>query len=101
MRPTKGKSLTEVLDAPVAALAGVSEDNGENLAAAFGIKNVLGRTVDVAESAVRRWRVDQLGPAGTPLSLLGDDGLPTTRDQYPLRPYINKRSPRRATELPP
>lgn len=45
------------------------------------------RTVAIAESAVRRWRVYQLGPASTPLSLLGgDDGLPTTRDQYPLLP---------------
>ena len=44
-------------------------------------------TVAIAESAVRRWRVYPLGPASTPLSLLGgDDGLPTTRDQYPLLP---------------
>ncbi|PPK65192.1 hypothetical protein V5P93_003629 [Actinokineospora auranticolor] len=33
-------SLTEVLDAPVAALAGVSEGDAEKLAAAFGIKTV-------------------------------------------------------------
>jgi hypothetical protein len=45
------------------------------------------RTVAVAESAVRRWRVYPLGPASTPLSLLGgDDGLPTTREQHPLLP---------------
>jgi hypothetical protein len=45
------------------------------------------RTVAVAESAVRRWRIYPLGPASTPLSLLGgDDGLPTTREQYPLLP---------------
>jgi hypothetical protein len=44
-------------------------------------------TVAVAESAVRRWRVYLLGPASTPLSLLGgDDGLPTTREQHPLLP---------------
>jgi hypothetical protein len=36
----EGKSLTEVLDAPAAALAGVSEGDGEKLAAAFGIKTV-------------------------------------------------------------
>jgi hypothetical protein len=46
-----------------------------------------GNTVAIAESAVRRWRVYQLGPASTPLSMLGgDDGLPTTRDQFPLLP---------------
>jgi hypothetical protein len=45
------------------------------------------RTVAVAESAVRRWRVYPLGPASTPLSLLGgDDGLPTTHEQHPLLP---------------
>lgn len=33
-------SVTEVLDAPVAALAGVSEGDAEKLAAAFGIKTV-------------------------------------------------------------
>ncbi|OLR94486.1 hypothetical protein [Actinokineospora bangkokensis] len=33
-------SLAEVLDAPVAALAGVSEGDGEKLHAAFGIKTV-------------------------------------------------------------
>ncbi len=44
-------------------------------------------TVAIAESAVRRWRVYPLGPASTPLSLLGgDDGLPTTREQHPLLP---------------
>lgn len=34
------KSLSEILDAPVAALAGVSEGDGEKLAAAFGINTV-------------------------------------------------------------
>lgn len=33
-------SAAEVLDAPVAALAGVSEGDAEKLAAAFGIKTV-------------------------------------------------------------
>jgi hypothetical protein len=33
-------SLAEVLDAPVAALAGVSEGDAEKLAAAFNIKTV-------------------------------------------------------------
>jgi hypothetical protein len=46
-----------------------------------------GHTVAIAESAVRRWRVYQLGPASTPLSMLGsDEGLPTTKDQFPLLP---------------
>jgi hypothetical protein len=36
----EGKSLAETLDAPVAALAGVSEGDAEKLAAAFGIKTV-------------------------------------------------------------
>jgi hypothetical protein len=33
-------SVAEVLDAPVAALSGVSEGDAEKLAAAFGIKTV-------------------------------------------------------------
>ncbi|EID53632.1 hypothetical protein [Saccharomonospora xinjiangensis] len=33
-------TVAEVLDAPVAALAGVSEGDAEKLAAAFGIKTV-------------------------------------------------------------
>jgi hypothetical protein len=33
-------SLTEILDAPVAALAGVTDADGEHLAAAFNIKTV-------------------------------------------------------------
>ena len=33
-------SVAEVLDAPVAALAGVSEGDAEKLAAAFGVKTV-------------------------------------------------------------
>lgn len=36
----EGKSLSEILDAPVAALAGVSDSDAEHLAAAFGIKTV-------------------------------------------------------------
>ena len=36
----ENKSLTELLDAPVAALAGVSDGDAEHLAAAFGIKTV-------------------------------------------------------------
>ncbi|ALG11857.1 hypothetical protein [Kibdelosporangium phytohabitans] len=34
------KTVAEVLDSPVAALAGVSEGDAEKLAAAFGIKTV-------------------------------------------------------------
>ncbi|MFC0107455.1 hypothetical protein [Kibdelosporangium aridum] len=34
------KSVAEVLDAPVAALSGVSEGDAEKLDAAFGIKTV-------------------------------------------------------------
>jgi len=36
----ENKSLEEILDAPVAALAGVSAGDAEKLAAAFGIKTV-------------------------------------------------------------
>ncbi|WP_375295961.1 hypothetical protein [Saccharothrix sp.] len=36
----EGLTVAEVLDAPVAALAGVSEGDAEKLAAAFGIKTV-------------------------------------------------------------
>ncbi len=36
----ESSSLTELLDAPVAALAGVSEGDAEHLAAAFNIKTV-------------------------------------------------------------
>ncbi|GLZ39324.1 hypothetical protein [Actinokineospora sp. NBRC 105648] len=36
----EGLSVAEVLDAPVAALAGVSEGDAEKLAAAFNIKTV-------------------------------------------------------------
>ncbi len=36
----ENKSLTELLEAPVAALAGVSDGDAEHLAAAFGIKTV-------------------------------------------------------------
>jgi hypothetical protein len=36
----ESKSLSELLDAPVAALAGVSDGDAEHLAAAFGIKTV-------------------------------------------------------------
>ena len=36
----ENKTLTELLDAPVAALAGVSEGDAEKLSAAFGIKTV-------------------------------------------------------------
>ena len=34
------KSLTEILDAPVSALAGVTDADAEKLEAAFGIKTV-------------------------------------------------------------
>jgi hypothetical protein len=36
----ESKSLDEILDAPVAALAGVSDGDADHLAAAFGIKTV-------------------------------------------------------------
>lgn len=36
----ENQSVAEILDAPVAALAGVSESDAEKLAAAFGIKTV-------------------------------------------------------------
>ncbi|MDQ3579979.1 MAG: hypothetical protein M3443_20750 [Actinomycetota bacterium] len=36
----EGLTVAEVLDAPVAALAGVSEGDAEKLDAAFGIKTV-------------------------------------------------------------
>ncbi|MFE2757716.1 hypothetical protein ACFXGA_37510 [Actinosynnema sp. NPDC059335] len=36
----EGLTVSEVLDAPVAALAGVSEGDAEKLDAAFGIKTV-------------------------------------------------------------
>ncbi|HET9968061.1 MAG TPA: hypothetical protein VFQ68_07465 [Streptosporangiaceae bacterium] len=36
----EGKSLAEILDAPVSALAGVSDGDAEKLDAAFGIKTV-------------------------------------------------------------
>jgi len=36
----EGRSLEEILDAPVAALAGVGEGDAEHLSAAFGIKTV-------------------------------------------------------------
>jgi hypothetical protein len=36
----EGKSLDEILDAPVSALAGVSDGDAEKLQAAFGIKTV-------------------------------------------------------------
>jgi hypothetical protein len=47
----------------------------------------VGKAVAIAESAARRWRIYQLSPMGTPFSLLGgDEGLPGTRQQYPLEP---------------
>lgn len=36
----EGSSLKEILDAPVAALAGVTDADAEHLAAAFNIKTV-------------------------------------------------------------
>ena len=36
----ESKNLDEILDAPVAALAGVSDGDAEHLAEAFGIKTV-------------------------------------------------------------
>jgi hypothetical protein len=39
-RAYEGKSLAEILDAPVSALAGVSDGDAEHLTAAFNIKTV-------------------------------------------------------------
>jgi len=36
----ESKSLTELIDSPVSALAGVSDGDAEHLEAAFGIKTV-------------------------------------------------------------
>ena len=36
----EGKTIEELLDSPVAALAGVSDGDAEHLQAAFGIKTV-------------------------------------------------------------
>ena len=36
----EGRSLDEILDAPVSALAGVTDADAEHLAAAFGIRTV-------------------------------------------------------------
>lgn len=45
MKEYEGKSLEEILNAPVSAIAGVSAGDAEKLAAAFNIKTVrdLGR----------------------------------------------------------
>jgi hypothetical protein len=47
-------SLAEILDAPVAALAGVTDADAEHLAAAFGIKTVrdLGKNKYFAAAGV-------------------------------------------------
>ncbi|MEU6521515.1 hypothetical protein ABZ892_01400 [Streptomyces sp. NPDC046924] len=45
------KSLTEILAAPVAALKGVSDRDGELLQEAFGVKTVA----DLAELKYVRW----------------------------------------------
>ncbi|HEX2805493.1 MAG TPA: hypothetical protein VHN80_04930 [Kineosporiaceae bacterium] len=39
----EGKSLAEILDAPVSALAGVSDADAQALASAFNIKTVFRR----------------------------------------------------------
>ena len=39
-RAYEGKSVEQLLDSPVAALAGVSEGDADHLKAAFGIKTV-------------------------------------------------------------
>ncbi|MGW5599515.1 hypothetical protein ACWEWL_10500 [Streptomyces rochei] len=46
-----GKSLPEILAAPVAALKGVSDRDGELLDEAFGVKTVA----DLAELKYVRW----------------------------------------------
>ena len=40
MKQYEGSSLKDILDAPVGAIAGVSEGDAEKLQAAFGIKTV-------------------------------------------------------------
>ncbi len=47
----EGKTLKEILDAPVAAIEGVSEADGEKLAAAFGVKTVR----DLGTNKYFRW----------------------------------------------
>jgi len=49
----EGKSLSELLDSPVAALAGVSDGDADHLAAAFGIKyfKLAQALVEVGRSA--------------------------------------------------
>lgn len=46
-----------------------------------------GRTIAIAESIAPRWRVYQLGPVSTPMSVLGgDEGLPRGAATYSLVP---------------
>ena len=47
----EGKSLKELADAPVAALAGVSEVDAEALQKAFGVKTIR----DLADLKFVRW----------------------------------------------
>jgi hypothetical protein len=50
-RAWEGKSFKEVAEAPVSALAGVTEEEGELLAQAFGIKTVR----DLANDKHFKW----------------------------------------------
>ncbi|SDD51318.1 phospholipase D-like domain-containing protein [Actinokineospora iranica] len=46
-----------------------------------------GDRIAIAESVGRQWRVYQMGPASTPVTMFGgDEGLPPTRDRHPLHP---------------
>lgn len=67
----ESRSLDKILDAPVAAQAGVSDGDAEHLAAAFGIKTVR----DLGEQQVLRDR-SGAGRAEQPrrLKLTGRDG---------------------------
>ncbi|MEU7872020.1 hypothetical protein [Dactylosporangium sp. NPDC049140] len=51
MKEWEGKSAQELADAPVTAIAGVSEGDAEKLQAAFGIKTVR----DLGTNKYFRW----------------------------------------------
>lgn len=51
MKEWEGKSAQEIADAPVTAIAGVSDDDAAKLLAAFGIKTVR----DLGTNKYFRW----------------------------------------------
>ena len=51
MKEWEGKSAQEIADAPVTAIAGVTDADAEKLAAAFGIKTVR----DLGTNKYFRW----------------------------------------------